>query len=102
MIITRGRYPNINLTQGRSRKLYNSEIYRGFLFITGSKKRDQLIDDKNITVYFQDQVITNKKLDKAGRLHLGINYFSNIPYQTIVNIRIIDKHTIVVTFNLDK
>ncbi|MHB0923964.1 MAG: hypothetical protein ACYC3H_08380 [Bellilinea sp.] len=100
MIITRGRYPNINLIQGRSRKLYNSEIYRGFLFITGSKIRDQFIDDKNLTVYFQDQVITNKKLDKAGRLHLGTQYFANIPFQTIVNITIVDKNTVKVTFNI--
>lgn len=99
MRINKGRYPEIDLQLGHKRKLYNSEIYRGFIFITGAKQRSEFIDDDNLTVLFHNKVIKNKAIDKAGRIHFGTSLFENIEYNSAVTIKIIDRKTIKITFD---
>lgn len=84
----------VRLQRGVSRKLWESERNRGYLFVSADKKIKELCGPHGCEVILNGTSIGRKRIDNSGRISVGKKIIEKIGQRELVLRRINKKITI--------
>ena len=84
------------LTNGRYRKLTNSEINRGYLFISKAKYRSFFLDDEDFTIIINGHKFPHRHLDNFGRAIIHRPFMRQFKSGTNIKVKLVARDKVIV------
>ena len=79
------------LEQGITRKLTRHEIARGYVYVSQDRDLSDVLDVNNFTVIFDDTVVSNRRIDVSGRVHISRRLLTKVGLGRPITIRLTSK-----------
>lgn len=85
------------LIEGATRPLTRHEVARGYVYVSTDKKIGEVLDVSSFSVDLNGTVLTNRRLDVSGRVHVPKRLLECIGLEKPVTVRLVSNDLIEIT-----